>query len=113
MESLWKLGEGTVEDVRKAHPETRKSAYTTVQTVLNRLVDRGLVKRARHGSAFVYKTALDEAEYLSQAISDRLAGASPDARRAALVNLVGRLQPGDLEEVARYAQRIRRARGKT
>ena len=112
MTALWRLGEATVDDVRSTQPPRRRSAYTTIQTVLNRLTERGLLERERRGQAFVYRPRYDEATFLAQTISKRLAGATPEARRAALVNLVGDLDPGELDEVARYANRIRRAREK-
>ena len=111
MAAVWKLGEATVEDVRAERPKRRRSAYTTVQTVLNRLVDRGLLLRERRGRAFVYRPRVDESEYLARTIGERLAGASPAARRAALVNLVDGLEPVELDEIARRANQIRRSRG--
>jgi predicted transcriptional regulator len=102
-----------VDDVRAEQPGRRRLAYTTIQTVMNRLVERGLLDRERSGNAFVYRARYDEAEYLSKTIADRLANASPAARRAALLTLVGDLEPGDLDEIARYANRIKRARRKT
>lgn len=110
MAIVWRLGEAKVDDVREAQPARKRSAYTTAQTVMNRLVERGLLTRERKGNAFVYRPQYEEAEYLTQTIGERLADASPDARRAALVNLVGQLEETDLDEVARYANRIRRAR---
>ena len=110
MAAVWRLGEAKVEDVREAQPATARSAYTTLQTVMNRLVERGLLTRERHGNAYVYRAQHEEAEYLTQTIGERLADASPDARRSALVNLVGQLEGTDLDEIARYANRIRRAR---
>ena len=110
MATVWRLGAAKVDDVRAAQPADRRSAYTTLQTVMNRLVDSGLLTRERRGNAFVYRPRYDEADYLTQTIGERLAGATPDARRAALVNLVGQLEGTDLDEVARYANRIRRAR---
>lgn len=107
---MWKLGQATVEEVRSEQPARRRSAYTTVQTVMNRLVDRGLLVRNREGRAFVYSARLDESEYLARSISDRLAGVSPGARRAALVSLVEGLEAEELDEVLRYANRIRRER---
>jgi predicted transcriptional regulator len=111
MTAVWKLGEASVDEVRAEQPRERRSAYTTVQTVLNRLVDRGLLLRERPGRAFVYRPRVEESEYLARSIGDRLAGASPTARRAALVNLVDDLEPGELEEVARRANEIKRNRG--
>lgn len=112
MTVLWKLGEATVEDVRAEQPRRRRSAYNTVQTVLNRLVERGLLSRQREGRAYVYKPKVEESEYLARSIGERLAGASPGARREALVNLVGDLEPGELDEIRRRATKIKRSRGK-
>lgn len=47
MAALWRLGSGTVDQVRDALPARYRSAYTTVQTVLNRLAERGLLDRER------------------------------------------------------------------
>ncbi|MGH2762183.1 MAG: BlaI/MecI/CopY family transcriptional regulator, partial [Thermoleophilaceae bacterium] len=54
MAAVWKLGAATVDEVRAQQPPSRRSAYNTVQTVLNRLLDRGLLTRERRGKAFVY-----------------------------------------------------------
>lgn len=112
MDAVWKLGKATVEDVRRQQPAERRLAYTTIQTVLNRLAERGLLSRTLSGRAFVYRPRLDESEYLAQSIGERLAGAAPDVRRAALVNLVDDLDPGELDEIARRANQIRRKREK-
>ncbi|MGI9080946.1 MAG: BlaI/MecI/CopY family transcriptional regulator [Thermoleophilaceae bacterium] len=111
MSAVWNLGEATVDQVRAEGPK-RDSAYNTVQTVLNRLVERGLLVRSRKGRAFLYRPKLAESEYLSRSIGERLAGASPEARRAALVNLVDELEPGELDELARRANQIKRSRSK-
>ncbi len=108
MAAIWKLGEAKVEDVRSLG--SRDSAYTTFQTVMNRLVERGVLERERRGNAFVYRARYDEADYLARSIGDRLREATPRARRAALHHLMGELEPGDLDELARHTSRIKRAR---
>jgi predicted transcriptional regulator len=110
MQIVWDLGEATVDDVRAAQPEQARSAYTTVQTVLNRLLDRGLLERERRGKAFVYRARYDESELIARSIGERLAGASEGVRKAALLSLVDDLEPDEVDELARYANRIRRAR---
>ena len=112
MAAVWKLGEAKVEDVRALRPSRSRLAYTTVQTVMNRLVERGLLVRERNGNAYTERPRFDEGDYLAERIGKRLAEASPDARRHALVSLIGDLEPGELDEVARLAARIRRKRGK-
>jgi predicted transcriptional regulator len=109
MAALWRLGEAKVDDVRAQL--SSDLAYTTVHTVLKRLMDRGLVERSADERGLVYRPRLEEAEYLASTFSDRLTATSADVRREALVNLVDRLDATELEEVARYANRIRRKRG--
>jgi predicted transcriptional regulator len=55
---LWLLGEGNVKEVRKALAESRPLAYTTIMTVLDRLVRKGGVSRRKVGRSFVYAPVL-------------------------------------------------------
>ncbi len=106
MPVLWRIGEGSVEQVRTALPKRYRSAYTTVQTVLNRLAERGLLTRERRGNAIYYRPRVSESDYLSQTIQQTLAGASSEARQAALAQLFGRLDRSELRELQRMAERI-------
>ena len=110
MAALWRIEAGTVEDVRMAMPARYRSAYNTVQTVLNRLGDRGLLKRERRGAAYVYRPALSEAEYLTRSIRQALAGASTDARETALAQLVGALEEPEFTQLQERAREIARRR---
>jgi predicted transcriptional regulator len=112
MAAVWRLGEATVEEVRALQPSRQRSAYTTIQTVLNRLVERGLLSRHKRGRAFVYRARADQIDYLTRTIGYRLGKASPEARRSVLMNVIDGLEPQDLDELARYANRIRRERRK-
>ena len=110
MAAVWQMGEARVEDVRAQRPGRKELAYTTIQTVMNRLVDRGLLERERQGNAFVYRPRYAEAEYVAAHLQERLRAASPDARREALASLIGGLKPDEIDEIARLATRIRRSR---
>jgi predicted transcriptional regulator len=110
MRAMWKRERGTVEEVRQALPKRYRGAYTTVQTILNRLAERGLLKRERMGKALVYVVKVTEADYLAGSLDRALAGASKEARRAALASLVGRLDTDEIGEVRALAQRIARDR---
>src|ERR1700722_15168635 len=54
LNALWTLGEGNVRDVRQIVVRTRPLAYTTIMTVLDRLVRKGMLSRRKIGRAFVY-----------------------------------------------------------
>lgn len=106
MAALWRLGDGTVEQVRTALPARYRGAYTTVQTVLNRLAERGLLARHKRGNTIVYRPKLTEAEYLKQSMDHTLAGSSAEARRVALAQLIGELDDTDLKDLTRLAKQI-------
>lgn len=106
MSVLWRLEEGTVEQVRSALPRRYRGAYTTVQTVLNRLVERGMLSRRKERNTFVYLPRFSEAEYLSKSIEQTLAGASTEARQVALAQLVGGLERKQLSELQKLAKEI-------
>lgn len=110
MRVMWRLGQGSVEDVRGAL--RKPGAYTTVQTVLNRLAERGLLNRERIGNVIQYSPRVSEADYLARSLNRTLAGASEEARRAALAALVGDLKPSELSEIRRLAGGTRRRRGR-
>lgn len=107
MAAIWRLDEGTVEQVRQALPSHHQGAYNTVQTVLNRLATRGLLERQREGRGFVYRPQVTEAEYLSGSIRRTLAGASSGARQAALASIIGGLRPDELSELEDLARQAR------
>jgi predicted transcriptional regulator len=110
MAALWRVGAGTVEQVRAELPPRYQGAYNTVQTVLNRLTERGLLERGREGRGFVYRPQISEAEYLSGSIRRTLAGASSGARQAALASVISGLRPEELSELEDLARKARSAR---
>jgi predicted transcriptional regulator len=58
LNALWSRGQGSVKEVREFVTPSRRLAYTTVMTVLDRLARRGIVTRSKAGRAFVYAPAV-------------------------------------------------------
>jgi predicted transcriptional regulator len=108
MAALWRLNAGTVEQVRSELPPRYQGAYNTIQTVLNRLAERGLLERVREGRGFLYRPRLSEAEYLSASIRRTLSGASSGARQAALASVISGLRPEELSELEELAREVRK-----
>jgi len=54
LNALWTIEEGNVKAVREIVAQTRPLAYTTIMTVLDRLVRKGKLARRKVGRAFVY-----------------------------------------------------------
>jgi predicted transcriptional regulator len=110
MAAVWRLGTATVEDVRSALPPRYRAAYNTIQTVLNRLVDRGLLSRKKVVRTFEYRARLSEDEYLSRTIANTLAGASMDARQAALARLIGGMNDAELQDLRQLGRKMNQTR---
>lgn len=109
MAAVWRLNEGTVEQVRQALPpdsDGPERAYNTVQTVLNRLAERGLLSRRREGHVIIYAPGLSEAEYLSRSMEHTLRGASSEARQVAIAQLIGSLPRDEAAELGRLADEV-------
>jgi predicted transcriptional regulator len=54
LRALWTLGEGNVKAVQQIVAESRPLAYTTIMTVLERLVRKGMLARRKMGRSFAY-----------------------------------------------------------
>jgi len=87
MSALWRLGRGTVRDVHEAmSAQGIDVAYTTVQTMLNRLQAKGYVDRRMTGRAYLYSPRVRR----------------PAAAGKALDSLIDRFFGGSSEQLARH-----------
>ncbi|HWR52923.1 MAG TPA: BlaI/MecI/CopY family transcriptional regulator [Bryobacteraceae bacterium] len=93
LRALWSMREGNVRQVREALLPARTLAYTTVMTVLERLVRKGAAARHKQGRSFVY------APLLSREV----------LRRVAVRELVDMLFGGSEQELIGYLQAPQRA----
>lgn len=106
MDILWALGHAAVREVQEAIPEKRRPAYTTVQTILNRLEEKGVVRKVRKiGNAWIFEPAINRKRTHERLIDDLLdlLGGSATPLVSHLVES-GKLTLEDLKEIE---QRLR------
>ncbi len=73
MRYLWDLGEAAVREIQEAIPAAKRPAYTTVQTILMRLEEKGAVRRTRKiGNAFLFEPAISQQRMYHRLIDDLL-----------------------------------------
>lgn len=106
MTVMWRLDEATVDTVRTALPPRYRGAYTTIQTVLNRLVTRKLLKRRKVGNVVRYSTTVSEADYISATVEHALSGASSGVRDVVLAQLIGRIDDAQLDALRQLSKDI-------
>jgi predicted transcriptional regulator len=88
MKVLWRLGEASVREIRAGLP--RALAYTTVETIMDRLTRKAIVARQRVGKAHRYTARYEKAEARVQAVAalvEHFFGGSRAALRAHLEGL--------------------------
>lgn len=70
MELAWRQPNLTVKSALSHLGPKSGLAYTTVMTVLNRLVDKGLLTRLRDGRNFVYQAVTDRHTFVCSRIAE-------------------------------------------
>lgn len=74
LKALWSLQEGNVRAVQGVVAETRPLAYTTIMTVLERLLRKGKLTRRKVGRSFVYSPLASRDEMRHAALKELLDG---------------------------------------
>ncbi|MBI4491653.1 MAG: BlaI/MecI/CopY family transcriptional regulator [Chloroflexi bacterium] len=111
MEIMWDRGQGSVRDVLEtlnaSRPEAQRLAYTTVMTVMARLAEKGLLRRARVGKAHAYEAAESREAFLaraSQEIARQLVEDFGEVAIAGFLNVLERVAPERLAQLRRRGQ---------
>ena len=113
LEQFWKLGTSSVREILESLSEEERVAYTTVQTLVYRLEQKGAVRRVKRiGNAQLFEPAIDQKQFRNGLVRDLLDlfGGSP---RLLVSNLLetGSLTLKDLKLLQAELPR-RRVRGR-
>ena len=116
MDALWSLGSASVREVQEKLPARKRPAYTTVQTIIYRLEEKGAVERVKKvGNAHVFEPLVTRKAAHRRLVDELLDffGGSPQTLVAQLVE-TGRLTLDDMRELEGTLERLeadRDARG--
>lgn len=114
MEIAWKEpGDLTIREVVDQIRLTRPIAFNTVMTVMNRLVDKGLLERTPGKSAYRYKAAQTKEKFLQAATERVTRGLVEDFQVYAVghfVDVLDEVNPDILDQLARLVEQKKRAR---
>lgn len=107
LRELWKLGSGSIRQIQENLPEARRPEYTTIQTIVYRLEEKGAVSRGEKvANAHVFKPLVSPKSTLATLIDDLLNITGGSA--APLVSHLlesGRLSLRDLKELEKQAKK--------
>jgi BlaI family transcriptional regulator, penicillinase repressor len=106
---LWDEGPGNVRRVMESlHARARTIAYTTVQTMLTRLTQKGFVRADKSETAFVYRATISREEISRSRLRKLLAQMYDGAAGQLVLQLLQteRLRPSEVEALQKLIERL-------
>lgn len=110
--ALWARKQATARELHDDVGQPRGIVYTTVAKVLDRLVEKGIIRRRRSGRAFTFRAVAPEETQraIARGLIRELAGGGPRPAVAALVGALEDISPEILQELESELRSRRRRR---
>jgi BlaI family penicillinase repressor len=101
MDALWDLGSASIREIHDRLPERKRPAYTTVQTIIRRLEEKGAVRqKGQIGNAHIFEPLVTR-EAAHRRLIDELLDLLGGSARPLMAHLAeaGKLSLEDLREL--------------
>jgi predicted transcriptional regulator len=108
MEILWTGGASSVREIQEKFPARSRPAYTTVQTMVNRLEAKGALRKTKKiGTANIFEAVIPRDSARRRLIDDFLAvfGGEPQPIMTHLIE-AGKLSLEDVQEAERHLRAL-------
>ena len=112
MDALWSRGASSVREILEAFPDKGRPAYTTVQTMVYRLEEKGAIRRVKKiGNAHIFDAAISRSSAQRRLIDELLAffGGSSQPVVAHLIES-GNLTLEDVKEAEQLLIKLKRGK---
>ncbi len=106
MEVVWAIGSTTVREVLGDLQRSPAPGYTTVATVMNRLVEKGILQRRRPGKTATYQAAASRDEYVRKLAASTVERLVNECGELALVQFASALEQADPKRLAAVRRRL-------
>ena len=74
MDALWTRGVSSVREIQEAFPDKGRPAYTTVQTMVYRLEEKGAIRRTKKiGNAHIFEAVISRSSAQRRLVDELLA----------------------------------------
>ena len=100
MEEFWKHGRLAIREIQESFPESKRPPYTSIQTIVNRLEEKGAVKRVRKiGNAHIFEAVVSRSA-AQRNLVDELLSLFGGRTKPIMAHLVesGKLTLADVQE---------------
>ncbi|MBI4038714.1 BlaI/MecI/CopY family transcriptional regulator [Candidatus Daviesbacteria bacterium] len=92
MNIVWKCGDCTVRDVLERINMKKKLAYTTVMTIMGRLVDKGVLARKPDGLSYLYYPRISKKNFVAKSVHNIFTTAVTSLGQEAITHFVKEIQ---------------------
>src|SRR5215475_7376732 len=114
LEAFWNQGRLSIRELVEAFPQDAQPAYTTVQTVVYRLEEKGAIRRVRKiGNAHIFEAVVSRQEAKGGLLDEflKLFGGNPRFVMAHMAE-AGKLTMDDIREAEKLVQELAREQEK-
>jgi len=108
MSCVWKNKTCTARDVWENLSKDREVAYNTIQTIMTRLVDKGLLKRKLEGKTHIYKPAVRQKNVLLSLLNQTMSGFTSQFGEEALIAFIDGLDDISAETRQKLIEKLQK-----
>ena len=115
MDILWNRGDVTGREVLEEIEKTRPLALTTILTVMDRLLKKGLIKRKKRGGVFVYTPSISRDDFVRQVSEEVMQGIldiSTSSAASSFVDILYKTSPEEMDRLSRLIDERKKAASK-
>ena len=107
MDILWNDVEMTIKDVQQVLDKEKMTNFNTVMTVMNRLVEKGILEKRAEGRSSLYKPVQSRVEFLSQQSKEMTNELMDEFGNVVVSHMLDALEDVDDDLVAKLEQKIK------
>ncbi len=111
---LWDHGPSTAREVWAVLNEIRERHYTSVNSLLNTMAEKGLLKRHSDRRAFLYEANIEREKTQGQLVQDLLGRAFEGSPSGLVLQVLDQCDPSpeEMDQIAKMIRTYRKQRGK-
>ncbi len=107
MDILWSNNEMTIKDVQHALEKEKTTNFNTVMTVMNRLVEKGILQKRAEGRCSMYKPVQSRNEFLDTQSKEMTNELMDEFGNVVVSHMLDALEDVDDELVAKLEMKIK------
>ena len=107
MDILWNDVEMSIKDVQRVLEKEKVTNFNTVMTVMNRLVDKGILEKRAEGRSSLFKPVQSRVEFLSEQSKEMTTELMDEFGNVVVSHMLDALEDVDDDLVAKLEQKIK------